>query len=85
MSAIDVFRIGTDVHALMPGGLCAFALVTRWDRARQLADLAVFPGDPDGKSVNPLVRLPHGFPHREQPGPSDELTFHVAATCPWHR
>ena len=79
---MDVFKIGTDVHALMPGGVCAFGLVTRWDMARQLADLALFPG---GFTQGALTATKREFPHREQPGPNDELTFHVAARCPWHR
>ena len=79
---MDAFKMGTDVHALMPGGECAFGLVIRWDTARQLANLAVFPTRPDGDSLTSLVRE---LPHREQPGPTDELTFHMAAHCPWNR
>jgi hypothetical protein len=79
---VDVFKIGTEVHALMPGGVCAFGFVTRWDVARQIADLALFPGGPAQGAFTSTKRE---FAHREQPGPTDELTFHVAARCPWNR
>ncbi len=78
-------RIGTQVHALMPGGNCAFGFITRWDPARQLADLALFPGGMAEDGLTALMRLPNGFPHVEQPGPLDELTFHLAEACPWNR
>ena len=82
---MEKFKIGTHVHAFMPGGNCTFGFITRWDPARQLADLALFPGGIPEEGLASLMRFPFAFPHREQPSPSDELTFHLAEACPWNR